>query len=100
MTAEPLLDKLIAALQQLRAQVVEGEHNERERPRIDPKPNMVISALALNIQLYTARCQAPGTDLERIMKQREALDVAIYAIKPDYSLEAVDGAIGVAEGQR
>lgn len=100
MGAEPVLDELIAALQQLRARVIQvraGGHGD------DELPGMLISVLAINSRLETSRIPHAIDEIpERLekMDQSIALTRALRAIHPDYLLDTIDAAIGLAEGQR
>jgi hypothetical protein len=106
MSAEPYLDQLIDALQQMRAwvnQVGTARRNANElwaiHLELDQK---LIAALAIFSQLSASRIPATVDDLPIARKRAEqslALSKALHAISPDYSVETIDAAISLAASQ-
>jgi hypothetical protein len=106
MSAEPYLDQLIDALQQMRAWVIQvgaARRNESElwaiHLELDQK---LIAALAIFSQLSASRIPVTVDDLPTARKKAEqslALSKALHAISPDYSVETIDAAISFAASQ-
>jgi hypothetical protein len=105
MEPEAYSDQLIGVLRQMRARVVED--------RADPKlPQMLLGALDIAVRWSGSRRPAPlplGAGLreigDRAGRYADVLGLeielvgAVRAINPDYSVEAIDNAIRVAESQ-
>jgi hypothetical protein len=104
MDAEQLTAELIEALGELRAQVIQIGASERS-----VRDDLILNGQLMNVfsifhRLSTIR--APRSDVEnlpkliRISEQDTALAEALQAINPDYAVEAIETAIGVATSQR
>jgi hypothetical protein len=122
MELEAYSEQLSGALQQMRARVIEvraGQYDEHERLRIDLElMQELIGALTIGREWERARAPVlppPGVGLEALRGYvlrasvaaglDEELDGALQAIYqsqaiyPDFSVEAIDNAIGVVERQ-
>lgn len=110
---EAYLEQLIDALQQLHDRATQVRPGQRDIDGLtdirDEFNQRLLDALAiassLNITRMAATHDIPDlrTRLRQsteILEQELALKAAVLAINPDYSVEAIDNAIRVAEGQR
>jgi hypothetical protein len=122
MNAEPYLDQLIDALQQLRARVIQvtaGQHSKDGLPAVDldsaqrlELDQSFIRARIIFLRLDSGRTQVGGADLttpeglkkmeqtRALEEQNMALGLALDAIHTDYSVETIDAAIRLAASQR
>lgn len=110
---EQYLEQLIDALRQLHDRVTQvraGQPDIDEPTDVRHELNLrLIDALAIASNLNITRMEAVRDipDLRtrlrqttEVAEQDAALKTAVYAINPDYSVEAIDNAISVAIGQR
>jgi hypothetical protein len=104
MDAEQLMAELIEALRELRVQVIQigaGERGVREDLRLS---SQLMTVLATFHRLSTIRTPPANVanlpEMIRVMEQDRALAEALQVINPDYAVEAIDTAIGVATSQR
>ena len=112
----PYSDQLIRALRQLRARVIEvraGQHSEQEQIRIDLELfHMFAGAVNISLKWFASLrlpMPLPGAGLAElgdyasrasdVLRLEEELAEALAAISPDFSVEAIDNAIRVAESQ-
>jgi hypothetical protein len=104
---EPYLEQLIDALRQLRARVIQvraGQPAGNERAAIDLELGAkLIEAQAISSVLMTSRLPDTLDEVDegtRNMEKSVALKKALEAIRPDFSVDAIDDAISVAVSQR